>query len=180
MRTLFCATLATGLFLAAANPAMPQGKPCRDPEFRQFDFWVGEWTAYDRATDRELGHNTVDAIHGGCALLENWEGASGFRGTSLNMFDMAKSRWHQAWTDNQGGVTFLEGGFVDGKIVLEGVVPNPDAADHKANIRITWEPVAEGVRQSGTKSLDGGKSWEPDFDILYRPFKADEETPPAP
>jgi hypothetical protein len=180
MRALLCATLATGLLLGVAGPALSQGAPCGDPEFHQFDFWIGEWIAYDRETDRTLGRDSVDAIHGGCALLENWTGATGFRGTSLNMFDMAKSRWHQAWTDNQGGVTFLEGAFADGRIVMEGSVPNPDAADHRAMIRITWEPVEEGVRQSGEKSLDGGKSWEADFDILYRPAKLGEEMPPAP
>lgn len=164
--------LAGALLLTAAPSAVAQGKPCADPDYRAFDFWAGDWIAYDRETNRELGRDTVDRFLDGCVILENWVGASGFNGTSLNMYDIADGKWHQTWTDNQGGITFLEGGITDGKMVMEGTVPNPDASDHRGRIRITWQTMPQGgVREIGETSIDGGTSWQPDFDILYVPNK---------
>jgi hypothetical protein len=167
--TLF---LAGALAFAAIPSASAQGRPCADPDYHAFDFWTGDWIAYDRTTNRELGRDTVDRFLDGCVILENWVGASGFNGTSLNVYDIADGKWHQTWTDNQGGLTFLEGGIQDGKMVMEGTVPNPDAPDHRGKIRITWQTAPQGgVREVGERSIDGGASWEPDFDIVYAPNK---------
>ena len=98
------------LLLAALPPAFAQGKPCSDPDYRAFDFWIGDWIAYDHDTNRVLGHDTVDPFLDGCVVLENWVGAGGFNGSSFNVYSIADGKWHQSWNDNQGGVTFLEGG----------------------------------------------------------------------
>ena len=177
--------LALASLLLAPTGAFGQGQPCTDPDYRAFDFWAGDWIAYDKATHRELGRDIVDRFHNGCVILENWVGAGGFNGTSLNMYDMADGKWHQTWTDNQGGVTFLEGGIQDGKMVMEGAVPDPQAADGHGRIRMTWQTMPEGgVREIGERSTDGGATWQPDFDIVYVANKlagADTKTaePPA-
>lgn len=174
--------LAVALLLAAIPTARTQGSPCADPDYRAFDFWAGDWIAYDRETNRELGRDIVDRFLDGCVILENWVGTSGFHGTSLNVYDQSDGKWHQTWTDNQGGVTFLAGGIVDGKMVMEGVVPNPDAPNSRGRLRITWETMPQGgVREIGEKSVDGGASWQPDFDIVYVPNKlAPVSAEPAP
>jgi len=160
--------LALACLVATPAGASAQGKPCTDPDYRAFDFWAGDWIAYDKASSRELGRDIVDRFLDGCVILENWVGRSGFNGTSLNMYDIADGKWHQTWTDNTGGVTFLEGGISDGKMVMEGAVPDPEAADHHSRIRITWEAIPQGgVREIGERSIDGGTTWQPDFDIIY-------------
>lgn len=164
--------LAGALLLAALPPAFAQGKPCTDPDYRAFDFWIGDWIAYDHDTNRMLGHDTVDPFLDGCVVLENWIGASGFNGSSFNVYSLADGKWHQSWNDNQGGVTFLEGGIFDGKMVMEGIVPNPDGPDGRGKLRITWQAMPQGgVREIGEMSIDGGASWRPDFDIVYAPNK---------
>lgn len=172
MRPIRSLLAAAALALAPAA-AWGQGAPCHDPDYRAFDFWVGDWIAYDKASNRELGRDIVDRFHNGCVILENWVGASGFNGTSLNIYSIADGKWHQIWTDNQGGLTFLEGGIQDGRMVMEGTVPNPDAVDKRGRLRITWEAMTQGggVREIGEMSLDGGTTWQPDFDILYVPNK---------
>ena len=60
--------------------------PCSAPENRQFDFWLGEWDV--TTPDGKLaGTNRITRILSGCALREEWSGAGGIRGTSLNVFD---------------------------------------------------------------------------------------------
>src|SRR5919108_895437 len=61
-----------------------QGKPCSAPEYRQFDFWVGEW---DVKTPKGTiaGTNRIERIEGGCALQENWRGTNN-TGRSINAY----------------------------------------------------------------------------------------------
>jgi len=66
--------------------------PCASPEHRQFDFWQGEWEV--REAGRAAGTNRITRVLGGCALREEWTGAGGGKGTSLNVYDEAQRRWH--------------------------------------------------------------------------------------
>ena len=82
---------ATGLAEETTKPAAP--KACQAPEHRQFDFWVGEWSVTQAG--KAAGTNRIERILDGCALLESWTGASGYRGNSLNFYDPARKRWRE-------------------------------------------------------------------------------------
>jgi hypothetical protein len=146
--------------LAAAPP------PCSSPDHRAFDFWLGAWRV-ELPEGKPAGHNTISSILGGCALLEQWEGASGLRGTSLNAWDAAAKRWRQTWMDAAGSVLLLEGGLEAGAMVLRGVTRD-GAADVQE--RITWSRLAGGrVKQHWEQSRDGGKTWTDAFVGIYVP-----------
>ena len=141
---------------------------CGMPEFRQFDFWKGEWDVSSQ--DKPAGRSRVEAILNGCALLENWRGASGTEGKSLNTYNSATRRWEQYWVDGTGTPLHLTGGLVDGKMVLSGTQPKPNPqtglTQHE---RISWTHNADGsVRQFWETSNDDGKTWNVSFDGLYR------------
>jgi len=36
-------------------------------------------------------------------------------------------------------------------------------------VRGTWKPVSGGVREVAVTSIDGGKTWKPWFDLMFRP-----------
>jgi len=38
-------------------------------------------------------------------------------------------------------------------------------------VRGTWEPINGGVREVAVRSTDGGKTWVPWFDIMFRPHR---------
>jgi len=38
-------------------------------------------------------------------------------------------------------------------------------------LRGVWYVQGNGVRETATRSLDRGKSWQPVFDILFKPHK---------
>jgi hypothetical protein len=60
--------------------------PCSSPEFRQFDFWLGEWEVHNAAGELQ-GHNLIDKVQRGCALSEQWRSVRGGSGQSLNWYD---------------------------------------------------------------------------------------------
>jgi hypothetical protein len=136
------------------------------PESHQFDFWSGEWHV-TTPDGKAAGESRIQPIAGSRALLENWEGAEGSVGKSLNVYNAAKKQWQQFWVDNSGGVLELAGGLVGGNMVLSG--PTKRANGTTLLNRITWTPNADGsVRQLWEQSTDDGKSWQIAFDGLYR------------
>ena len=155
----------------AASPPPPPpppsspGKACAAPEYRQFDFWIGEWNVTD-PRGNAAGTSSVTREHDGCVLHEHWEGAKGGTGSSFNIFDSADKRWHQTWVDNGGTLLELAGSFVEGRMVLEGKGSGPKG-EPLVN-RIAWEKLPDGrVRQTWTVSSDGGASWTISFDGFY-------------
>ncbi len=148
-------------------PAAARASPCVSPEHRQFDFWIGDWEVRNPA-GKTVGHNHIVAIHNGCALEENWTGNGDSTGTSLNSYDAPRRQWHQTWVDNGGDVLKLDGGFVDGSMILRGETPATDSAGGVSLHRISWAPQQDGrVRQHWQTSTDGGKTWSTAFDGMY-------------
>ena len=155
--------------VAQESGSAPPPPGCTAPEHRQFDFWIGDWDVFNPA-GKPAGHNRIEAILGGCALRETWTGAGGSRGTSYNAWDSQRRRWHQTWVDNGGLVLGLDGGFADGKMVLNG--ETLDSSGTAVMNRITWQETGPGaVRQLWEVSSDGGKTWGVAFDGRYRKRK---------
>ncbi len=174
MEMPFAGFLLLGVVLAAgtsarasdAPPAPPPPKPCSAPENRQFDFWSGSWTVTNPTGKAVVGTNDITVELGGCVLHEHWKGAKGGVGESFNIYDAESKRWHQTWVDASGSLVVLNGGIVDGKMVLEG--PGFGARGEPATNRISWEKLPDGrVRQLWTVSTDGGKTWTTSFDGYY-------------
>ena len=105
------ATLAT----VPAALAAPSSK-CPAAEYRQFDFWLGDWDTFevvgDTATSIARAH--VDPIAGGCAVHELYEQTDGLIGDSILSFDPVRKAWQQTWVTNGGTLMVLTGVFKDG------------------------------------------------------------------
>ena len=157
--------LSLSLLLVTANLMADEAKkPCSDEVRRQFDFWVGEWNVI--ADGKKAGENSITAIHGGCALKEEWRGASGFTGTSLNAFDASAGKWMQTWVDSSGLVLQIQGGIVQPG-VMQMTGKRRDAEGNEISERITWTKNEKGgLRQVWDQSKNGGK-WETVFDGTY-------------
>ncbi len=149
----------------APTPAPPGPPPCSGPEFRQFDFWLGDWDV-KLPNGKVAGTNSIKSVLGGCVLQESWEGTGQVKGFSFNIYDATTKTWHQTWVDNGGNLLNLNGGLVDGKMVLSG--ETVDDKGVKTINRITWTKVdADHVRQLWEASGDGGKTWQVAFDGQY-------------
>lgn len=166
------AAIALPLAAAAQEIAEPESppvppSPCDSPAHHQFDFWLGDWNV--ASNGQAAGTNTVETVQNGCVLQENWKGSGigGITGTSFNIYDRGTGRWHQTWVDASGTLLLLDGGLVDGSMVLEGERPSP-AGNGTIRHRITWTPEPDGsVRQLWEASQDGGETWNVIFDGQY-------------
>jgi len=59
----------------------------------------------------------------------------------------------------------IEGGFRGSRMILQGA---ERVAGGEKRVRGVWLPVAGGVRETAVTSLDGGKTWKPWFDLIFR------------
>lgn len=154
--------LTTALGLLALWLIVPalfaQPKPCSGDEYRQFDFWIGEWKV-TQPDGSVAGENLIESTLGGCVVTEHWKGTSGSEGKSFNMYFARDGKWHQTWVDNAGARLDLSGGLDEkGRMVLSGTLPTADgkATRHE----ISWTPKPDGtVVQHWRASQDGGESW---------------------
>lgn len=139
--------------------------PCKAaPEFRQFDFWIGEWEVKN-AQGQPAGSSSVQLILGQCIIFENWTGGSGTSGKSFNIYDANDKKWHQSWVDDKGTFTHYIGGIQDGKMVL---VADTIVEGKKTLAKMTFSKLPNGdVRQFGENSTDEGKTWVTEFDLIY-------------
>jgi len=166
---LTAALAALFVTMAGASPQPVVGaapKPCTSTEHRQFDFWIGDWNVKDNATGTPAGHNLVTLEQGSCVLQEHWRGTDGMTGTSFNIYYAGDRKWHQTWVDSTGLLLRLDGGLVDGKMVLSGKRVN--RTGKIVTDRIVWTPEPNGdVRQVWDYTTDDGKSWQQAFDGTY-------------
>jgi len=164
--------MLAGILLAAMPLAHVSGqtapKPCAAPEYRQFDFWVGDWAAYD-AKGNLQGHNLVEKVYSDCVIQENWRGVQGGTGSSFNIYDSTRKVWHQTWVSNSGMLLTLEGHLQGKDMVMVG--KQVDAKGAPILNRITWMPTADGVHQVWDTSADDGKTWQVIYDGFLRPAK---------
>jgi hypothetical protein len=144
--------------------------PCKAaPEFRQFDFWIGEW---DVKTPQGgiAGSSSVQLILGQCIIFENWTAGSGASGKSFNIYDVNDKQWHQTWVSDKGVFTHYIGGLKEGNMV---VVADTLIGGKKALARMTFSKLPNGdVRQFGENSVDDGKTWSTSFNLIYSKKKS--------
>jgi len=138
--------------------------PCKArPEFRQFDFWVGEWMPQN-TQGVTVGTSSIQLILGSCIIFENWETPVS-AGKSFNLYDTRDGKWHQTWVDGKGSMTHYTGGLVDDKMVLAS---ESTQNGKKTLARMTYTKLENGdVRQHGENSTDDGKTWTTSFDFIY-------------
>jgi hypothetical protein len=155
--------------LACGPPLWAQAgaqQGCTAVQHREFDFWVGEWEVVDSA-GQPAGRNRITSELDGCVLREEWAGARGGFGSSLNVYHAAAGRWHQSWVDTGGMLLMLDGGLrADGAMVMEGERPGRDGGTVRH--RITWTPQGPDKVRQLWEVTDDGQSWRVAFDGMYR------------
>jgi hypothetical protein len=161
---------AFGRVQAQAPAAEKTPAPCTSPEFRQFDFWIGDWDTYGMAdTSKVVARNRVTRILDGCALREVYQQNDGLVGESYSLWDASRGVWHQSWVTNRGTLLLLEGRLENGRMVMTADEKLADGAS--SLLRGIWWVEGKDVRSRAERSKDGGKTWAPVFDIVFRPHR---------
>jgi tetratricopeptide (TPR) repeat protein len=143
-------------------------EPCKDaqanPQYRQLDFWVGEWDVY--SGKQKVGESSVQLILKDCVVFENWSDLQGGTGKSFNKYNNLTKQWEQFWVADSGTTNYFKGSLVDG--VMSYTVELPTPSGGKFTRHLTFTPLPEGkVRQLSERSSDGGKTWSTEYDFVY-------------
>jgi hypothetical protein len=166
---VFFAALAS---MAVAQTSQPSTPPsCAAPEFRQLDFWVGDWDLTwpgSRTNEIQHGRNTIRKMLDDCVIQEQFDGGADvpLRGISVSMYNARLQKWQQTWVDNQGAYLDFVGEFRDGQMTLSrhGRNQKGDAVEQRM--------VFKGIQRDSfdwnwEQSTDGGKSWTVIWPIHY-------------
>ena len=151
---------------ARGQEAAPESPCMASEEARQLDFWLGTWDVYS-VEGRLLGENVVELQLGGCLVLENWTGAGGSSGKSMNFWDSQRGTWRQVWVSDRGNaLDYRQGELREGAMRFRGITigESGDTTDQK----LTFEAVApDTVRQVFEASADGGTTWDTTWVGIY-------------
>jgi tetratricopeptide (TPR) repeat protein len=143
--------------------------PCQyGPEFRQFDFWIGEWSVVTAKGEMPAGDSRIELSLGDCVIVENWTSKnSHYAGKSYNVYNTAEKRWEQFWVDNSAGTIHFYGGLKDG--VMDFYTQDQTQPDGTSNQRhLRFFPLGpDKVRQFSQASADHGKTWTDEYDFIY-------------
>lgn len=163
----------TLIFALTACSASAQ-TPCKtNPLYRQFDFWLGEWEAYN-LKNVKAGDSKISLLLDSCVILEEWTSVSKFQGVvyagkSFNTYNAITNQWQQTWVDNVGSTTEYLQGKLKGDTMCFNSIPFRFSKDTMAIRKLNFVSLSrDKVRQYGEISKDGGKTWAIEFDLEYR------------
>lgn len=150
-------------------PGIAQNKSETDSE-NAFDFWVGDWEVSWQTADGKTitARNTIEKTLDGKVLQENFVDAnSGFKGTSISVFNPKDNTWHQAWADNQGGYFDFIGETEKHKRIFK---THPQKDGNKTIIkRMVFKDItAETFTWDWELSDDAGQTWTLQWRIHYK------------
>lgn len=156
----------------SANAHVQHPMACADSTYRQFDFWIGDWDVVDADSPTVIvAHARVELILNGCVLHEIYKGLDDHEGESFSIYDVSRNTWHQSWVTNHGNLLTIEGHLRGAAMILEGTDHLPDGKPRQ--VRGEWRSENHGVREVAARSTDGGVTWVPWFDLLFKPHTPD-------
>lgn len=159
----YASTLATLLVLAGI-PAHAQtsdtstefSNPCEGELFSQWDFWVGEWVAFDYDTGVVQGIDRIEKINNGCVILQDWSQmtdrfrAQGYdqryAGMSFNTVIATPDGpvWEQTWVAHYGGSIRLTGNLDNAGTMVIETEEFPIQNNQLAKRIWYWDPQEDG------------------------------------
>lgn len=146
---------------AAVDPSACSG----NPETRQLDFWLGDWTVtYPGMPGSAASNVSLDLDR--CLVIESWDAGNGHSGKNMFAYSADDKSWHGMFADNQGRVHIFEGKVVAGVAEFTGPSRAPDGQAVLNRIRVV-RVGANKVEQSWEKSTDNGASWKMEFQGQY-------------
>lgn len=139
--------------------------PCANQtEYKQFDFWVGEWIVTSEG--QQVATSSIQRIVNSCIIFENYSQADGYLGKSFNFFDAHLHKWRQTWVDGTGFISEFAGEFKDGAMRFEGESHLADGSKVLRHMTLS-KLGADRVRQLSEVSTDEGKTWRVNYDYIY-------------
>jgi len=144
--------------------AVRNQKPCLlSAEYRQFDYWLGEWDVMSQGS--KIASSSIQLILDECVIFENYESLNHYSGKSFSIWDAATKQWQQRYVDNGGAFHTWIGGIENNQMRFFW---KHDVRGTPTVDRMTYiHEDADRVRQTIESSTDDGKTWTKTYDGLY-------------
>jgi hypothetical protein len=138
---------------------------CDAQEYRQLDFWIGEWNVIDQSTEKQVGTSRIEKLLKGCVIFESWSGEDQFKGNSFNLYNREINKWQQVWVDSRGQRIDFTGEFRADGMHYEG--PFVSGGKRVLSRMKFLKLDHDRVRQIWEQSADEGKTWKTLFQGIY-------------
>ncbi len=160
---LFLAALAIWLGSTSPSFAAANSGPCAtDPQSRQLDFWLGNWTVSGPGGS-STATSKVSLALDQCLLVENWDGGRAHSGENLFAYSPEEKTWYGMFADNMGRVhVFSDGKVASGIAEFRGTDLGPKGETVLDKVRVI-RIDANRVEQTWQKSSDNGATWTMEF-----------------
>jgi len=172
--------IAAGVLLLLATSSLwgqakAPAKPCAGSEYRQLDFWVGDWDLSWPGPNGQPGlhgHNVITRELDDCVIYEHFSDMAQppFQGASLSTYSAKLGKWQQTWVDNQGSYLDFVGEFKDGQMILSREFIQ---GGKKIRQRMVFKNIKpDSLDWSWESSDDDGATWKVVWPIHYARKKA--------
>ena len=137
----------------------------------RLDFWLGDWVVYAKGAVDGTSH--IVAILDGCAVQEEWTDITGDQGRSWFYVDPGTGLLKQVWLTtraNELGGTKEKAEMPGGgprTVQFQGVLGAKSGEQLADRTTLTLQPD-DTVRQVIELSNDGGRTWNAQYDAVYR------------
>lgn len=149
--------------------------PCSSPEFRQFDFWIGQWditgryrTSDSTWSEEGAASNIVTVEYNSCVIIENFRSTDfELNGHSVSTYNKNRKIWQQTWVDNSGSYFDFTGGLDSaGQMALY-------TEREQGGKTIKYRMVFQNIKKNSLfwvweRSGDGGQTWYRMFELNYK------------
>ncbi|HVH54795.1 MAG TPA: hypothetical protein VM791_00975 [Vicinamibacterales bacterium] len=147
--------------------------PCNHlPEYRQLDFWVGEWEVRNPA-GQVVGTSRIERVLANCVIHETYTAAPGaalspnYVGHAFHFYDQNLKKWAQHYIDTTARPFDWIGEFKEGAMRYTREGPYGPSNSYVKQ-RMSFTPRPDGtVQQFFEQSADHGKTWLPGFNGTY-------------
>lgn len=167
------ATISDGVKSFDFNYKRSKSIPCNAEEYRQFDFWIGDWDAFNNKGIK-VGDSKISVSLDGCLILEEWKSTMQsdmrkYEGKSFNNYDKPTGKWYQTWIANHGeAINFLSGKFEKDAMTFYSK-PYLYAKDTMAIRKLSFTKLVNGeVMQRGEVLHTDNTKIKTDFEFIYK------------
>lgn len=174
--TLFTVLQAPAQTVTPPAPPAPRPSPCLDaaahPEFRQLDYWVGEWEVFS-ADGKKSSDVSVTKVLNTCGISEVWRAARSPNGDGLGLstYNSRTDKWEYFWVSAAGATSHFEGTLLADGMRFRLLQPMPNGVLRLRHWSLIKKPDGK-IEELSVGSNDDGVTWTTEYDLTWVPKKS--------
>jgi hypothetical protein len=169
MRVLSCLPLSPSCYSQTDSAAIA----ARQAEDRTaFDFWMGDWSLEwtENESITATGENRIEKSFDGFVISENFRALTGsqagYIGASWSVYNPRTFEWKQTWVDNQGSYLDFTCDISGDNRIFKRTITRNDGSLIQQRM-VFRDRQKDSFVWDWESSVDSGKTWKANWQILY-------------